>query len=384
MVSPEFESVAASGASGARDGFGRSSFFRNGGRKRSLTFVIVAGFVFGVAYRAVFNGVDERTLGNFTLSGIHGVGLALTFFVVGTAFAPGARSRLGLALRRSPLAAEIVVRALVMTAALTVVGLLLQVLLYAEVFHLRWVTPHWFTVELPRIVALVFGLSLFVGAAIEIQRLIGGPLLTSVLLGTYHRPARRRLIVMFLDIAHSTRLAEAMGELKVHDLVTRFFYDIDAPISEFGVAVHAYVGDEVIVSWCVEDDPALNARSVACFFAIDRTIRRLGPEYEREFGVTPGFRAGLHAGFVVVSECGDAKRQLAYFGDTMNVAARLCDYCKSIDERLVISGDLRRMMAIPPDCMIGEGAIVTPRGRQEPVEAYAVRGRAATVAAGGR
>ena len=64
---------------------------------------------------------------------------------------------------------------------------------------------------------------------------------------------------MFLDIADSTRLAEAMGELRVHDLITRFFFDIDEPISDFGGAVHAYVGDEVIVSWPVSGDPARNA-----------------------------------------------------------------------------------------------------------------------------
>jgi class 3 adenylate cyclase len=381
VTSPELESLAAPRASGEERGLSRSSFFREVARRRSLTFIVVAGFVFGVGYRAVFNGADERTLGNFLLSGIHGGGLALTILVVQIGLASAAHSRLGAALRRLPLGAEIVVRALVMTAALIVVGLLLQALLYAETFQLRWATPHWFTVELPRIVALMFGLSLVIGAAVEIRRLVGGPMLTSALLGTYHRPTRRRLIVMFLDLAHSTSLAEAMGELKVHDLVTRFFYDIDAPIGDFGGAVHAYVGDEVIVSWPVSDDPALNARSVASFFATERTIRRLAPDYERDFGVTPGFRAGLHAGFVVVSECGDAKRQLAYFGDTMNVAARLCDYCKSIDERLVISGDLKRLMTIPADCSVGEGEIVTLRGRREAIEAYVVRERTGPVAA---
>jgi class 3 adenylate cyclase len=57
-----------------------------------------------------------------------------------------------------------------------------------------------------------------------------------------------------------------------------------------------------------------------------------GPDYERDFDIVPAFRAGLHAGSVVISECGDAKRQLAYFGDTMNVAARFCEHCKTIDE----------------------------------------------------
>jgi class 3 adenylate cyclase len=357
-------------------GIGRSSFLREAARRRSLTLLVVTGFAFGVAYRAVFNGADERTLGNFLLSGIHGAGLASTVLVVQIGLASAGHSRLGSALRRLPLAAEILVRALVMTAALIVVGLLLQALLYAETFQLRWVTPHFFTVELPRIVALMFGLSLVIGAAVEIRRLVGGPLLASALLGTYHRPARRRLIVMFLDIAHSTRLAEAMGDLKVHDLVTRFFYDIDAPISDFGGAVHAYVGDEVIVSWPVSDVPALNARCVECFFAIERTIRRMAPDYERAFGVMPDFRAGLHAGAVIVSECGDAKRQLAYFGDTMNVAARLCEYCKTIDRRLVVSGDALRLMTTPADVVVGEGKSVAVRGRQERIEVHVIEPRA--------
>ncbi len=55
---------------------------------------------------------------------------------------------------------------------------------------------------------------------------------TSVILGTYHRPVREELIVMFLDIAGSMRLRQKeMGELKVHDLITRFFFDIDEPIA---------------------------------------------------------------------------------------------------------------------------------------------------------
>ena len=69
----------------------------------------------------------------------------------------------------------------------------------------------------------------------------------------------------------------------MHDLITRFFFDIDEPISAFGGAVHAYVGDEVIVSWPVSDDPARNARCVACFFAIERKIARLAADYEAEF-----------------------------------------------------------------------------------------------------
>ena len=213
---------------------------------------------------------------------------------------------------------------------------------------------------------------LVVGVVTETRRLIGGTLLTSVVLGTYHRPVRQQLIVMFLDIAHSTGLAEAMGELRVHDLITRFFFDIDGPISDYGGAVHAYVGDEVIVSWPVTADPARNARCVLCFFAIERKMARLAADYRREFEVVPAFRAGVHAGPVIVSECGDTKRQLAYFGDTMNVAARLCEHCKAVDQRLVVSGDLLRLLTIPGD-LVGEGKRIAVRGRREQVAAHVIK-----------
>ena len=337
---------------------------------------MISGFVVGIAYRLLIDPAAERDLANYLRSGLHGVGIALAAWTVQTGFASIARSSLGAALRRLPVAGEVLVRSLAMTAALVIAGVSLQLLLYAEPLGLHWFTADWFATTLPRIVALGFAISLIIGAITETGRLIGGPVLTSVVLGTYHRPVREQRIVMFLDIAGSTRLAEKMGELRVHDLITRFFFDIDEPISDHGGAVHAYVGDEVIVTWPVTPDPARNARCLACFFAIERTMARLAADYRREFEFVPHFRAGLHVGAVIVSECGDAKRQLAYFGDTMNVAARLCEYCKAIDQRLVVSGDLLRQVTVPADLRVGDGESVALRGRQERIETHAIQQRA--------
>jgi hypothetical protein len=200
---------------------------------------LLAGLAVGVAYRILFDPASERDLANFVRSAVQGAGVALAVLAVEMEFASGARSRLGSALRRLPLAGELVVRAVVMAGIVTAVNLTLQFLLYWEPLHLRWLTPVWLAVILPRVVLIGFAFSLVIGVVTEMRRLVGGALLASVVLGTYHRPVRQQLIVMFLDIARSTGLAEAMGELRVHDLITRFFLDIDEPISDHGGEVHA-------------------------------------------------------------------------------------------------------------------------------------------------
>jgi class 3 adenylate cyclase len=333
-----------------------------------LAGLLLAAVALGIAYRYLFDPLEERTLPYYIRSCLHAIGLAGGGWAVHLAFATGSPSRLGGALRRLPLAAEFTIKALAMTSVLTIVAVGLEFALYP--------TPpreHWFADDLPRIVGITFTVSLLVGAIFELRRLVGGRVLGSFLLGTYHRPKREQRIVMFLDIRSSTALAERMGEVRVHDLITEFFFDIDQPIAEHGGEVHAYVGDAVIVTWPLNDDPERNARALLCFFAVEDRMAKLMPAYTAEFGVAPRFCAGVHAGPIIVSECGDARRQIAYFGDTMNVAARLCDHCKTADEALLVSADLLRASALPPGLAIGAQANLALRGRLEPVETHAVR-----------
>ena len=332
-----------------------------------LAGLLIGGIAFGVIYRYLFDPLDEQTVPYYVRSCVHATGLTFTGWAVHLALAAVPRSRLGGILRRLPLSAEFVIKALTMTAVLTIVAVGLQFVLYS--FPL---SRHWLADELPRIVGIGFSASLLVGAVFEFRRMTGGRVLGSFLLGTYHRPRREQRIVMFLDIADSTALAEQLGEVHVHDLITRFFFDIDEPIADHDGEVHAYVGDEVIITWPLSEDPGRNARPLRCFFAIDERMIDLAPSYAREFGVVPRFRAGLHAGPVVVSECGVAKRQIAYFGDTMNVAARLCEHCKAAGETLVASADMLRCAAVPHGLSVGRHTSLLLRGRRTPVEADAV------------
>ena len=163
--------------------------------------ILVLGFIVGVGLRFYLDDAAERDLANFVRSGLHGSGIAVAAWIVQGSFAAKVHSSLGAALRRMPLLAEVLVRSLAMTVVIVIVGLSLQVALYAEPFQLHWLTVHWFKTTLPWIVAIGLTISLMVGVVTETARLIGGSMLGSIVLGTYHRPVREQLIVMFLDLA---------------------------------------------------------------------------------------------------------------------------------------------------------------------------------------
>lgn len=323
--------------------------------------VAVLGLMFGALFRYVFDPVVEADVANYLRSSLHGACITLAGWAVHLYFiSRGARW-----VRRWPLVVELMVRSLAMAVVIATATVALEVIIYDHRIERGWLLRDY-----PLIIGFAFAGSMLVGAIYELVRLVGGRVLLNVILGRYRRPIREQRVLLFLDLVGSTTLAERMGELRVQDLLTRFFFDIDPAIVAHGGEVHAYVGDEVIVSWPVAAKPT--RRPVDCCFAISDRIRALADRYASEFGVVPEFRAGLHAGAVVISECGDSRRQVAYFGDTVNVAARLQAHCKDVSRPLLVSGDLLRLLRPGHDWLVEALGPTRLRGRAAPIEVYAI------------
>ena len=318
--------------------------------RRHLTSVIVLtllGFLFGALYRHFVDQPDEETIGYYLRSGIHGAALVLSGWAVHLYFT----SRSSAWVRRWPLGVELVIRSVAMAAVIAAVAIILEVILYDYGRGLVGrILLFWLIGDFPKIMAVSFVLSIVIGIAYELTRLIGITVLLSVFLGRYRRPIREERVLLFLDLVGSTTLAEKMGEVRVQDLLTRFFYDIDGAITAHGGEVHAYVGDEVIVTWPVGIKPQRGP--IDCFFAIEDRVAAMAGQYRHAFGLVPEFRAGIHTGPVVVSECGDSRRQVAYFGDAMNVTARLQERCKEAGRSLLVSGELLQLFSPGTDLVV--------------------------------
>ncbi len=201
--------------------------------------------------------------------------------------------------------------------------------------------------------------------AIQIAQVIGPRILGNMLIGRYHVPVEEKRIFLFIDLAGSTMLARQLGDLGVQRLLTRFFFDLGQPVAEHGGEIHAYIGDEVIVTWPFKKGAA-DGRCVRCYFAIRDLLASRAETYENLFGVTPQIRAGLHGGPVVISECGDAKKSIVYFGDTMNTSARLESEAKRLERDLVVSRELLQAMSLPADFKAEPMEDVVLRGHDHP------------------
>ncbi|WP_338828390.1 adenylate/guanylate cyclase domain-containing protein [Bradyrhizobium sp. 27S5] len=338
--------------------------------RRAVTPAIVLavfGLLVGGLFRYAFDESDEASVANYSRSALEGAAISLIVWA----------SHLYLVarggwLRRRPLIVELIGRSVILAAIVAVAAIVLEIVLYGHGLEAKWIRDTFL-----KIIGVGLLMSIPITTIYELVRMIGGRTLLNVVLGRYRRPVREERVLLFLDLVGSTSLAEAMGELRVQELLTRFFFDIDDAIVAHGGEVHAYVGDEVIVTWPAGADET-SRRYLDCVFAIEDRLARRADHYRKEFGVVPAFRAGMHAGPVVIGECGDSRRQIAYFGDTVNVTARLQAHCKEAGRPLLISGELLRLLPSEQDFVIEPLGWTQLRGRAASIDIFAVARRASS------
>src|SRR5215510_13913077 len=188
---------------------------------RSLAPTIVLagiGLLVGGVYRYFVDDPGEATLANYLRSGLHGVGVALSGWAVHLYFT----SRSSAWVTRWPLVLELIIKSVVMAVVVAAVAMGMQAALYGTRIDTTWLVVGW-----PRIAGVAFVMSMLISSAYELIRLVGGRVLLSVILGRYRRPTREERVLLFLDLVGSTSLAESMGELRIQELLTRLFFDID-------------------------------------------------------------------------------------------------------------------------------------------------------------
>ncbi len=277
-------------------------------------------------------------------------------------------SRRGEAFRRMHFAAAIFLKTVILVSVVVVAGMIGDLVFLGSVSLDVMLDPNR---QFVRTVLIVTFLVLVLQIALQVVRIVGARNFVNFALGRYVRPVPEERIFMFLDIAGSTTLAERLGDVGVQRLITRFFFDLSEPIAEYGGEIHQYVGDEMVVTWPLRDGKS-NLRVLSCCFAIAERVREGAADYERDFGVVPGYRIGLHGGSIVISQCGDQKQEISYYGDTINTAARIVQECKPFGRSLLLSSELLHRIDLPSKLRAIPVGTVQLRGRATSTDLFGI------------
>ena len=220
-------------------------------------------------------------------------------------------------------------------------------------------------------VLFIFGINFF----LPVDKKMGKNVLLNLFFGRFHRPRKQERIIMFVDLTSSTAIAERIGDHKYSAFLKDFFYDLDEIISNTKGAVYQYVGDEAVVVWDVKDGTE-NSNCIRCYSEAQKSIYEKKDKYIKLYGVYPQFKAGIHLGEVIVTEVGGLKSEIAYHGDTMNTASRLCTAAKDHNNGLLISAELLSFLQnIDESYQVESIGLVKFRGKQHDIAAFSVNAK---------
>jgi adenylate cyclase len=242
---------------------------------------------------------------------------------------------------------------------------------YFEGRKLSELPPH--LVSLERMVLVIYTLVIYsmLIFLLQIKHLLGEGILWKFISGKYHKPREEERVFMFLDMKSSTAIAEQLGHVRFYTLLNELFHEISQPVLQTKAEIYQYVGDEVVLTWRVEDGIE-NANCLKAFFMFRENLLKNRISYLKRFGVEPEFKAGLHFGKVISAQIGDLKKEIVYNGDVLNTAARIRNECNVYQRDCLVSGTLMQQLKSVGNFQWEKLDTVALRGKGTEIELFSV------------
>ncbi len=177
---------------------------------------------------------------------------------------------------------------------------------------------------------------LIINIFIQFNKKFGPGEMRKILMGKYHKPKEEERVFMFLDLKGSTTIAEKLGSHQYSKFIRQCFNDLSDIILNRRASLYQHIGDEVVITWD-QRTAFKHQNAINLFFDFEKKLEKKSQLYQKRYGYTPVFKAGMHIGCVTVAETGDLKKEIAYHGDVVNTAARLESQCNPLNELFIVS-----------------------------------------------
>jgi adenylate cyclase len=182
----------------------------------------------------------------------------------------------------------------------------------------------------------------------------------------------QEVAVMFCDIRDFTTITEKLPPSDVVEFLSQYHTRMVEVIFAFGGTIDKFIGDAIMVTFGTPDPSDDDAeRSVRAGLAMNAALAELNADRVRRCLAEIRHGIGIHFGPVIAGNIGTEDRlEYTVIGDTVNVASRIQDACKSAGEALLISEAVKARL--PADIQLRPLPEQRVKGRQAPVQVYAV------------
>jgi adenylate cyclase len=182
----------------------------------------------------------------------------------------------------------------------------------------------------------------------------------------------QNVAVMFCDIRDFTTISEELSPSEVVGFLSEYHTKMVEVIFTYGGTIDKFIGDAIMVTFGTpdpEDDDI--ERAVRAGLAMNVALEDLNEQRKHKGLVEIRHGIGIHFGSVVAGNIGTEDRlEYTVIGDTVNVASRIQDTCKSTGQTLLISESVSEKL--PDDIHVQFLQEKHVKGRQAPVNLYRV------------
>ena len=180
----------------------------------------------------------------------------------------------------------------------------------------------------------------------SVHKKFGTRVFWNTLLGKSQEPLEENLVFMFIDLRHSTELAEELGHVKYSNFMKDYYKLLSNCCEENQGEIYQIAGDGAFLTWPISACKH-RARPIDCFFDFNECLQKIGPKFKKKYGAVPSFKAGAHCGTVVTTEVGNFGSEMAYHGDVLNTTSRIQTLCSKLGQDFLISEDLYNVLPKP-------------------------------------
>lgn len=224
----------------------------------------------------------------------------------------------------------------------------------------------WFLEKMPEWLLLFILTQL----ALEINNKYSQGVFLSIVMGKYLQPKEEKLIIMFIDLKDSTPIAEKLGHKEYFKFIRDVIYCLSAGIAEHDGRIYQYVGDEIVAWW-----PCSSANARKCVNSLieaRKIINKNSDIFRSRYDIIPEYKAGIHAGNVMLGQVGIAKKELVISGNTINTAARIRSACTELKQKSLVSKTIIELLDMKVWQTESQG-IVELKGKNESIELFSLK-----------